>query len=179
MILKTRIIQPILVIFVSIIISCLLLMWRIPGMELVGVTPNWLLIWLVVWSVKRNLWQSMIAAVSLGLIWDGISGDFPTHVLGLTVIALLTSNVYQGEYIKEDVISIVVIVFGMAIISDTITALQYSFQTSIPLIDIWLKYQQNSLASAIITSLWTPLLYYPFNHFMNLSKKPKSRRRFK
>ncbi|MBE9221371.1 rod shape-determining protein MreD [Cyanobacterium stanieri LEGE 03274] len=173
MILKTRIIQPILVILISITISCLLLMWRIPGMELVGVTPNWLLIWLVVWSVKRNLWQSMVAAVSLGLIWDSISGDFPTHVLGLAVIALLTSNVYQGEYIKEDVISIVVIVFGMVIISDTVTALQYSLQTNLPLRDIWLKYQQHSLASAIISSLWTPLLYYPFNHFINPSKKSR------
>ncbi|AUC60690.1 rod shape-determining protein MreD [Cyanobacterium sp. HL-69] len=174
MILKTKIIQPILVISISIFSSCLLLMWRIPGMELVGVTPNWLLIWLVVWSVKRNLWQSMVAGISLGLIWDGMSGDFPTHVLGLAVVTLLTSNVYEDEYIKEDVISIVIIVFGMAIISDTITALQYSLQTSIPLSDIWLKYQQNSLASAIITSLWTPLLYYPFNHFMNTSnKKPR------
>ncbi|MGY6528650.1 MAG: rod shape-determining protein MreD [Cyanobacterium sp.] len=176
MILKNKTIQPILVISISVFISCILLMWRIPGMELLGVTPNWLLIWLVVWSVKRNLWQSMVAGVSLGLIWDGISGDFPTHILGLAVVALLTSNVYEDEYIKEDAISIVVIVFGMVIISDTITALQYSLQTSIPLADIWLKYQQSAIASAIITSLWTPLLYYPFNYLMDNSHK-KTRRR--
>jgi len=159
--LKNKFFRSTLVIVTSVIFCCLLLMWRIPGMELIGVTPNWLLIWLVVWCVKRNWWQSIVAAVSLGLIWDSISGDYPTHIIGLSAIALLTANVYKGEYIKEDIISIVIIVFGMAIISETITALQYSFETSIPLIDIWLKYQENALASAIITSLWTPLLYYP------------------
>ena len=159
--LKHKIFHSTVIIISSVILCCLLLMWRIPGMELIGVTPNWLLIWLVVWSVKRNWWQSIVAAVCLGLIWDSISGDYPTHIIGLCAIALLTANVYKGEYIKEDIISIVIIVFGMVVISETITALQYSFETSIPLIDIWLKYQENALASAIITSLWTPLLYYP------------------
>ncbi len=151
-------------IVISVIICCLLLMLRIGGMELIGITPNWLLIWLVTWSVKRNLWQSLVAAIALGLIWDSLTGIYPSHVLGLAVVALFTSNVYSQKYVKEDAISIILIVFGMSILSETTTALQYSLQTEIPLLDIWLNYQKNCLASAIISSLWTPLIYFPLNY---------------
>ncbi|AFZ52252.1 rod shape-determining protein MreD [Cyanobacterium aponinum] len=156
-----------LIIIVSIAACCILLMVRISGLELLGVTPNWLLIWLVTWSVRRNIWQSAIASICLGLIWDSLTGVFPSHVLGLLVVGIFTSNVYSKEYIKEDLISIMLIVFGMAIINETITALQYSIQTQVPLTDIWLNYQKNSLTSAIISSLWTPLVYYPLNYLVN------------
>lgn len=156
-----------LVIVISVIFSCILLMVRIPGLELVGVTPNWLLIWLVTWSVKRNLWQSVTAAVSLGLLWDSLTGVFPSHLLGLLAVALLTTNVYRDEYVKEDAISIMLIVFGMVIINETVIALQYSLQTSIPQLDIWLNYQKNSLASAVVSSLWAPLVYFPLSPLLH------------
>ncbi len=149
---------------ISVIICALLLMLRIPGMELAGVTPNWFLIWLITWSVKRNLWKSLICAISLGLVWDSITGIYPSHIPSLIVVGLLTSNVYSQKYVKEDLISIMLIVFGMSIIHETITALQYSLQTEIPLVDIWLNYQKNYLASSIISSLWTPLIYFPLNY---------------
>lgn len=157
----------IFLIFFSLIICCLLLLIRIPGLELIGITPNWLLIWLVIWSVKRNLWQSVVGAICLGLIWDSLTGFFPSHILGLVIVSLFTSNVYGDKYVKEDVISLTLIVFGMAIINETIIALQYSLQTQIPLIDIWLNYQKNSLTSAIISSLWTPLIYYPLDYILS------------
>ena len=154
-------------IIISLIICCLFLLVRISGLELVGITPNWLLIWLVTWSVKRNLWQSLVAGISLGLIWDSLTGFFPSHILGLIIVSLFTHNVYKDKYVKEDVISLTLIVFGMAIINETIIALQYSIQTQIPLIDIWLNYQKNSLTSAIISSLWTPLIYYPLDYILS------------
>ncbi|MGI0481792.1 rod shape-determining protein MreD [Geminocystis sp. CENA526] len=154
-------------IVISLMICCLLLLIRIPGLELIGITPNWLLIWLVTWSVKRNLWQSIVAGICLGMIWDSLTGFFPSHILGLVIVALFTSNVYKDKYVKEDVISLTLIVFGMAIINETIIALQYSIQTQISLIDIWLNYQKNSLTSAIISSLWTPLIYFPLNYILS------------
>lgn len=156
-----------IIIIISLIICCFLLLVRIRGMELLGITPNWLLIWLVTWSVKRNLWQSATAAISLGLIHDSITGIYPSHVLSLLVVAILTANAYNQKYLKEDIISIVLIVFGMAIISETITALQYSFLDPQNLLNIWLNYQRISLTSAIISSLWTPFLYYPLNYILS------------
>jgi rod shape-determining protein MreD len=141
-------------------------MIRVPGLELLGITPNWLLIWLITWSVKRNIWQSLIAATALGLIQDSLSGVYPSHVLSLTVIAVLTANVYQQKYLKEDVITMMLIVFGMAIIVETVTALQYSLLNQTNLLSVWLNYQKVALASAIISSLWTPLVYYPLNYIL-------------
>lgn len=157
----------IFLIFFSLIICCLLLLIRIPGLELIGITPNWLLIWLVTWSIKRNLWQSIVASICLGLIWDSLTGFFPSHILGLVIVSLFTNNIYKDKYVKQDIIYLTLIVFGMAIINETIIALQYSIQTQIPLIDIWLNYQKNSLTSAIISSLWTPLIYYPLDYILS------------
>ncbi len=158
--------MKIILVVISIIVCCLLLMIRVPGLELLGITPNWLLIWLITWSVKRNIWQSLIAAIALGLIQDSLSGIYPSHVLSLIVIALLTANVYQQKYLKEDVITMMLIVFGMAIIAETVTALQYSILTQTNLLNVWLNYQKVALASAIISSLWTPLVYYPLNYIL-------------
>lgn len=154
-----------IIVIISIIICCVLLLLRIRGMELLGITPNWLLIWLITWCVKRNLWQSLTAAIALGLIQDSLTSIYPSHVLSLVTIAILTSNAFNQKYLKEDIISIVLIVFGMAIIAETITALQYSFQRPQMLLDIWLNYQKISLASAIISSLWAPVIYYPLNYW--------------
>ncbi len=142
-------------------------MMRIPGMEFLGITPNWFLIWLITWSVKRSLWQSVTAAIVLGLLQDSLTEIYPSHILSLVVVATLTSKTYKQKYIKEDIISMMLIVFGMAIISETITALQYSIKAYQPLLDIWINYQKISLSSAIISSLWTPFIYYPLNYWWN------------
>ena len=136
-------------------------------MELLGITPDWFLIWLITWSVKRNLWKSITAAIVLGLIRDSLTETYPSHVLSLVTVAILTAKTYRQKYLKEDMISVMLIVFGMAIIAETIIALQYSIQAYQPLLDIWLNYQKISLSSAIISSLWTPFLYYPLNYWWN------------
>lgn len=134
-------------------------------MELLGITPNWFLILLVTWSVNKNLWASVTAAIVLGLIQDSLTGIYPSHVLSLVVVAVLTAKTYDQKSLKENIIFLMLIVFGMAIIGETITAIQYSIQGYQPLLDIWLNYQKNSLSSAIISSLWTPLIYYPLNYW--------------
>ena len=136
-------------------------------MELLGITPNWFLIWLITWSVKRNLWPSVTAAIVLGLLQDSLTEIYPSHILSLVTVAILTAKTYKQKYIKEDIISMMLIVFGMAIISETITALQYSIKAYQPLLDIWINYQKISLCSAIISSLWTPFIYYPLNYWWN------------
>jgi rod shape-determining protein MreD len=154
-----------IIVLVSIIICCFLSLVRIPGMELLGITPNWFLILLVTWSVNKNLWASVTAAIVLGLIQDSLTGIYPSHVLSLVVVAVLTAKTYDQKSLKENIIFLMLIVFGMAIIGETITAIQYSIQGYQPLLDIWLNYQKNSLSSAIISSLWTPLIYYPLNYW--------------
>ncbi|MGB3768747.1 MAG: hypothetical protein WA947_19495, partial [Phormidesmis sp.] len=42
------------VIVVSVLFCLLILPTRLPGMDILGVGPNWLLIWVVAWSISRS-----------------------------------------------------------------------------------------------------------------------------
>jgi rod shape-determining protein MreD len=171
----------------SVLFCLLILPLRLPGMELLGVAPHWLLIWVVAWSLKRTIWQGAIAGVTLGFIQDGMTAPEPTHAISLAVIGILTARIQKQRYIQEDFISVALIVFGMAVIAETITALQYSmgllnfnFQpadqeavnlsleatgSTRTLAEIWLYHQQVALSSAILSSLWAPVLYYPLKRW--------------
>lgn len=143
---------------------CLLLSpTRLPGMELLGIGTNWILIWVVVWSVKRTVFQGMVAGLVMGLIQDGLTGAYPSHVFGLIVVGVLTANLQKQRYIQEDFISIALIVFGMVIIAESITSAQYIIRGIRPLGEVWRDYQRLVLSSAILSSLWSPVLYYPLN----------------
>lgn len=155
----------------SVILCLLILPLRLPGVELLGVAPNWLLIWVVCWSMKRTVFQGAIAGLCLGLIQDGLTYASPTHALSLAIAGALTARLQKQKYIQEDFISAAMIAFGMAIILETVVALQFSVQflmeqspkTYILLSETWVYHQQIALSSAILSSLWTPVVYFPLN----------------
>ena len=165
----------------SALLCLLILPMRLPGIELLGIAPNWLLIWVVAWSVKRTAIQGAIAGLVLGLLQDGMTSPDPTHTIGLSLVGILTARLQKPRYIKEDFISIALIVFGMTILVETVTALQFSFTgnsfrdtdsytantlccaTNLSLAATWAYYQRITLASAILSSLWAPVVYYPLN----------------
>jgi rod shape-determining protein MreD len=157
----------------SVLLCLLVLPTRLPGMELLAVGPNWLLIWVVAWSVKRTAFQGAIVGLILGLIQDGMTAPDPTHALSLAVVGILTARLQKQRYIKEDFISIALIVFGMAVLAETIIAIQFSLQSfSIEpekahraLADIWVYHQRIALSSAILSSLWAPVVYYPLSRW--------------
>ena len=161
------------VIVFSVLICILLLPARLPGMELLGINPHWLLIWVVAWSVKRTSLEGAIAGLILGLIQDGMTGGHPTHIFGLILVGIITSRIQKEKYIKEDFVSVALIVFAMVILTETITAIQYMFQGLRNFSDIWLHHQKVALASAILSSLWTPVLYYPLNYWWSKLEKFK------
>jgi rod shape-determining protein MreD len=157
----------------SVLVCILLLPTRFPGMELLGVGPNWLLIWVVAWSVKRPAWQGAIAGLVLGSIQDGMTAASPSHVLSLVIVGVLTARIQKQRFLQEDFISIALIVFGMAVLAETITALQFSVQAWLSdraaapaaLSRIWYYHQRIALSSAILSSLWSPVIYYPLNRW--------------
>ncbi|MFB2738367.1 rod shape-determining protein MreD [Umezakia ovalisporum] len=154
----------------SVLFCVLMLPTRFLGMELLGIGPNWLLIWVVAWSVKRSVWEGMLAGVVLGLIQDAMTSPEPTHAITLGFVGFLTALVQKHRFIQEDFISIALIVFVMAIVAETIFGLQltlmgnaYSGESVRKVKYIWAYYQRVALASAILSSLWAPILYYPLN----------------
>ncbi len=156
----------------SVLVCLMLLPSRIPGMELLGVGPHWLLIWVVAWSVKRTVWQGAVAGLVLGLLQDAMTAPQPTHVLSLVVVGVLTARLQKQRYLQEDIVSVALIVFAMAVIAETVLALQISLDQLLSedslypvLPKIWLYHQRVALSSAILSSLWAPAIYYPLNRW--------------
>ncbi|MBX2863052.1 MAG: rod shape-determining protein MreD [Leptolyngbyaceae cyanobacterium MAG.088] len=152
---------------------CLLLSpMRFPGIELLNVAPNWLLIWVVIWSIHHPIIDAAIAGTVLGLLQDGLTGPFPTHALSLMLVGMLTARLQRQRIIQENVVLVAFIVFGMAVVAATIIALQMTFQhvlwpnsPYLSLWQIWRTHQRVALSSAILSSLWTPALYYPLHRW--------------
>ncbi|BDI18301.1 rod shape-determining protein MreD [Nostoc cf. commune SO-36] len=148
----------------SVLLCLLLLPTRLPGMELLGIGPNWLLIWVVAWSVKRTVFAGALAGIVLGLLQDSMTSPNPSHAISLGIVGALTSLLQKQRFIEEDFISIAVIVFVLAVLAETIFGLQLTLLgNERKVTDIWTYYQRVALASAILSSLWAPVVYYPLN----------------
>jgi rod shape-determining protein MreD len=147
----------------SVLLCLLLLPTRLPGMELLGIGPNWLLIWVVAWSVKRSIWAGTLAGIILGFLQDAITSPEPSHAITLGLVGFLTGLIQKQRFIQEDFISIALIVFVMAILAETVFASLLNLAGDRPAEYIWAYYQRVTLASAILSSLWAPVVYYPLN----------------
>ncbi|MEB3885475.1 rod shape-determining protein MreD [Lyngbya sp. CCY1209] len=162
-------------------IACLLLtLVPIPGMELFGIGPNWPLIWLVAWSLRRSLWEAIAAGSAIGLLLDSLTAPDPSHVFPYVGSAVLTVFLSQlvMKNIQEDFISVALIVFGMAIWVELFRALQFgggNWQTlQTDLAEIWSDRQRIALSCALLSSLWAPVIYFPLSRwwkFQNSSER--------
>lgn len=159
------------VILSSVLLCLLLAPARLPGMELLGIGPNWLLIWVVAWSVKRNAWQGVFAGIILGLLQDAMTNPDPTHVVSLGIVGFLTGLMQKQRFIQEDFISIALFVFVMTVLADTIFAGQLTLAGDRMIPDIWIYYRKVVLASAILSSLWAPVVYFPLNQWWQKLKQ--------
>lgn len=142
------------------------------GLELAGITPDWPLIWVVCWSMGRTMLQGSFAGILIGCLQDSLTRLYPSHVLELAVVGILTARLQKHRYVKEDFISTAFIVFGMVVVAETMMALQWTLLAFISphlglsreersIETIWITHQQITLSSAIISSLWAPVLYMP------------------
>lgn len=149
----------------SVVLCLVMLLIRFPGMELLGIGPNWLLIWVVAWSVKRTAFEGALAGAVLGLLQDAMTSPEPTHALSLGLVGGLTGLLQKQRFIQEDFISIALIVFGMTVLSETVFASQLTLMGDRNTTDIWAYFQKVALASAILSSLWAPVVYFPLNRW--------------
>ena len=160
----------ILIVIGSVMVCTMLMLLNLPGLELLGITPNWLLIWVVTWSAKRSIWEAAIAGIAVGWIHDAIVISVPSHVFSLVVVGVITASLNKPKYLGEDFISVALIVFFMTFIGETIVAFQYIRQHFSSFELILLDYQHIALTSALINSLWSPLIYFPLNRWWEKTK---------
>jgi hypothetical protein len=92
--------------FVSVLLCILILPTRFPGMELLGISPNWLLIWLVAWSIKRKrtVWGAASMGMVLGFLQDAMTAPHPTHAVSLVVVGVLTVVLLKTWSIPADIV---------------------------------------------------------------------------
>ena len=109
---------------------CMLLMpLRLPGLAIGDIAPNWLLIWLVSFSLNRPVLVAVIMGMAIGLVHDALTipqeltGSVPSHVWGMMLISGLTALLQKQRYLREDFISVALIVFGMTVIAETAIAI--------------------------------------------------------
>lgn len=161
----------------SVILCILILPTRMPGMELLGISPNWLLIWVVAWSIKRK--RTVLGAASMGLVLgflqDAMTAPDPTHAVSLVVVAVLTVVLLKtwsipADLVERDPIPIALIVFGMAVLAETVMGLQFLAMGDRALVEIWSDRQRVALCSAILSSLWAPVIYFPLNHLWEMTR---------
>ena len=158
----------------SVLLCLMMLPTRLPGMELLGIGPNWLLIWVVSWSVKRTVFQGALAGIVLGLLQDAMTSPNPSHAISLGIVGMITGFMQKQRFIQEDFISIALIVFGMTVLEETIFASLLTWMGDRNMQDIWTYYQKVALASAILSSLWAPVIYYPLNRWWQQIKLAQS-----
>jgi len=158
----------------SVLLCLMMLPTRLPGMELLGIGPNWLLIWVVSWSVKRTVFQGALAGIVLGLLQDAMTSPNPSHAISLGIVGMITGLMQKQRFIQEDFISIALIVFAMTVLEGTIFASLLTWMGDRNIEDIWKYYQKVALSSAILSSLWAPVLYYPLNRWWQQIKLAQS-----
>ncbi|MEB3339868.1 rod shape-determining protein MreD [Okeania sp.] len=164
--LSQQIIFKIFIIIISVVFCTLLLLTRIPGMEILGIRPNWLLIWLVTWSSHSSIAGSLMAGLVLGLIQDAMTAPYPTHIISLAFVGFVTAFLQKKRYIQEDFISVALVTFIMAIFAETFMAIQFGLFGNQSFAEIWIHHRQVALGSAVISSLWAPVVYFPLSQFL-------------
>lgn len=147
----------------SVLLCTLLSFARFPGVELLGIGPNWLLIWVVVWSLPRSTWQGIIGGLALGWIQDGLTSPHFSHALILSVVGFLAARLGKNRYLRNNFLALIWLVFVLAGLAEMATALQYVMQDVRSPADVWHDCQRLALSSAVVSSLWAPAFAYPFN----------------
>jgi rod shape-determining protein MreD len=163
----------------SVSLCLLLLPTRFPGMEILGVGPSWLVMWTIAWSLGRSMWHAATAGIVLGLIQDAMTfpltatlGTIPTHVLSLTIVAVLAVWLHKHRYLDDTIFSVSIATFMLTLVSESITGVQYliqmaieqSLETSFDSISyLWTNQSLVMLIAAILSGLWMPILYYPLH----------------
>lgn len=150
---------------ISVLLCTQLLLTRIPGMEILGIGPNWLLIWVVAWSTQSSIFEGLVAGLALGLVQDGMTAPYPTHTISLALVGLITALLQKQRYLQEDFISVAFVTFIMTILAETIIALQLGLMGNQTFLEIWIYHQRVALGAAVISSLWAPVIHFPLSQF--------------
>ncbi|MEM1367242.1 MAG: rod shape-determining protein MreD [Cyanobacteria bacterium P01_H01_bin.15] len=170
----------------SVLLCAVFMLARFPGTELLNVGPNWLLIWVVVWSLKRQPAQALLAGLLVGMIHDAlVSTPYPFRTILLAFAGLMTARLRFDRWLQAEWATLLLVSFFMAAALEIINAGQHfwSLQTTFLPVDwakagsiFWQELPRIALTSAVLTSLWAPVVYYPLKRWGSFYENRQSRR---
>jgi rod shape-determining protein MreD len=104
-----------------------------------------------------------------------MTAPFPSHAVSLVAVGMLAVLLQKmwsvpADIIERDPIPVALIVFVMALIAETIMGLQFASTGDRTLMEIWSSHQRVALCSAILSSLWTPVVYFPLNRVWEMTR---------
>ena len=141
--------------FTSALLCLLILPTRMPGMELLGIGPNWVLMWVVAWSIKRKrtILGAAIMGLILGFLQDAMTAPHPSHAVSLVIVAVLTVVLLKtwsipADIVEKDPIPIALIVFGMAMLAETVMGIQFFAMGDRALMEVSVYHQRVALRSS-------------------------------
>ena len=111
----------------------------------------------------------------LGFLQDAMTAPDPTHAVSLVVVGVLTVVLQKtwsipADIVERDPIPIALIVFGMAVVAETVIGLQFFAMGDRALLEVWTYHQRVALCSAILSSLWAPVIYFPLNRLWEMTR---------
>ncbi|MBV5260798.1 rod shape-determining protein MreD [Synechococcus moorigangaii CMS01] len=163
-----------LVVAASMLLCALLLLLRMPGMTILGFSPQWLLMWVIAWSIKREMIYAILGAIAAAWIHDSLMiSALPSHLPGFVLVAYLVSRWGQQRYFQEDFIILALLVFVMTLVAEAVMAGQYLLWNLGSPALLWREFQQIGLATAILSSLWAPLLCTPLVRWWAYVRMPE------
>jgi rod shape-determining protein MreD len=163
-----------IVIVGSVVLCTILGLTRLPGMELMGIGPNWFVIWLSIWCLDRTLIQAILAGFCLGWIQDSLSAPWPSHTIGMVIVSMGFHFCFTHRFWKSDVLFLPLLVMGGVVINDGILSILFSLQDGQPILQVWQQRPQLFWISPLLSAIWTPAFFWPLRQWWAGFKPPQS-----
>ena len=130
-----------------------------------GFGPNWFVIWLSIWCIDRTLLQAVVAGFCLGWIQDSLTAPWPSHTIGMVVIATGFYYCFANRFWKSDVLIIPLLVMFAVLINDGMLSMLFSLNDGLPLLHVWQQQPQLFWISPLLSAIWTPAFFWPLRQW--------------
>lgn len=98
----------------------------LPGLSLLGVTPDWLLLGLVLWCQGRRWLTAILAGVLVGWLRDAlVASPYPSHALGLALVAYATVWMGQRWTWTRSLVGLMLVTPLLTLVAEGAIALQF------------------------------------------------------
>jgi rod shape-determining protein MreD len=179
--LKNIIIFDKLIIIISAVFSILFSLAYFSETKTFGANINWIQVWVIVWSVKQKTFQGIVSGLVMGLIQDSLTVGTLSCIPSLVVVGALSSRFRKNYFIRDNLysfLSIILLVFILSLIAQGIIFLQYTLQGIYLFEYINIYHQSSILLSAILSSLYSPVLHYLMNILIDKKKYSNKNKSF-